>query len=76
MRTSLFYPAVLSLVLLALGGGCLLAFAAIGSTIDEHGFLHEPFGLLPIGWLLIVCGSVAAIVATARAVRRKRRAHG
>lgn len=76
MRISLFSPTALSLVLLTLGGGCLLAFAAIGSTIDEHGFLHEPFGLLPIGGLLIVCGGVAAIVAAIRAVRRKRGTRG
>jgi hypothetical protein len=49
----------------------------IGSTIDEQGFLHEPFGLLPIGWLLIFVGAVMAIIAGIRALLRgpTRKAH-
>ena len=35
----------------ALGAACFLAFALIGSSVDEHGLLHEPFILVPIGWL-------------------------
>ncbi|MGO4262608.1 DUF3955 domain-containing protein [Lysobacter sp. TAB13] len=68
--TRLFSLSTLSLALLALGGGCLLAFGLIGSTIDEQGFLHEPFALLPIGWLLIFTGALLAIVAGVRALLR------
>lgn len=53
----------LSFVLLALGGACLLAFNLIGSTIDAQGMLHEPFGLIPIGWLLILGGAAVGVVA-------------
>lgn len=56
----------LALVLIALGGACLLTFNLIGSTIDAQGMLHEPFGLIPIGWLLIACGAVAGIITAIR----------
>jgi len=59
-------PTILSLALIALGGACLLAFHLIGSTIDAQGMLHEPFGLIPIGWLLIVGGAAAGVVAAIR----------
>ncbi|MGO1071868.1 DUF3955 domain-containing protein [Lysobacter sp. CA199] len=72
MRFSFSLP-MLSLVSIALGGGCLLAFRLIGSSIDEHGFLHEPFGLLPIGWTLILGGAVAMLVAGLGAMARRQR---
>lgn len=59
-----------SLILIALGGACLLAFNLIGSTIDAQGMLHEPFGLIPIGWLLIACGAALGLTGLARAVLR------
>ncbi|MBW8809902.1 MAG: DUF3955 domain-containing protein [Lysobacter sp.] len=62
----------MSLALLALGCACLLAFNLIGSTIDAQGMLHEPFGLIPIGWLLIVIGAVTGTIAVARRLWRGR----
>jgi len=56
-------------VLLLIGVGCLVAFSLIGSSVDQDGFLKEPFPLLPIGWLLIGVGTPWTIVI---AVRRKR----
>ena len=44
------------------GMGCLFLFKSIGSTIDENGFLHEPFPLLPIGWLLIFGGVLSLLM--------------
>ena len=35
---------------------CWLAYGAIGSHVDEQGILREPFGLIPIGWLLVFAG--------------------
>lgn len=61
----------LSFVLLALGGACLLAFNLIGSTIDAQGFLHEPFGLIPIGWLLIFVGTLTGLAWLARTILRR-----
>ena len=48
-------------LLLVAGALCLLAFNLIGSTVDAQGVLHEPFGLLPIGFLLIVLGALIYI---------------
>lgn len=60
-----------SLLLLAFGGACLLAFNLIGSTIDAQGMLHEPFGLIPIGWLLIFGGALIGLACLARTVLRR-----
>ena len=46
----------ISFLLLVAGALCLLAFNLIGSTVDAQGVLHEPFGLLPIGFFLMVLG--------------------
>jgi hypothetical protein len=41
--------------------GCIIAFEAIGSEVNEDGTLVEPFFLLPIAWLLFVIGGILAI---------------
>ena len=56
----------ISILLLMTGGLCLLAFNLIGSTVDAQGVLHEPFGLLPIGFLLIVLGALIYIYQLAK----------
>jgi len=33
----------------------------IGSSVDEQGFLHEPFALVPIGWLFLIIGVGAGV---------------
>ena len=53
-------------VLAAMGVCCLVAFELIGSTVDEDGTLHEPFGLIPIGLLLL---GVAILLLLAGAVK-------
>ena len=53
-------------VLAAMGVCCLVAFELIGSTVDEDGTLHEPFGLIPIGLLLL---GVAMLLLLAGAVK-------
>ncbi|CAG35095.1 DUF3955 domain-containing protein [Desulfotalea psychrophila] len=30
---------------------CMISYRIIGSSIDSEGFLHEPFALIPLGWL-------------------------
>lgn len=50
-----------ALVLLILGMACLISFKLIGSTIDELGFVHEPFFLVIIGYFLIVLGIIGFI---------------
>lgn len=46
---------------LGIGMACIFMFKSIGSTIDENGVLHEPFPLLPIGWLFIFGGGLLAL---------------
>ncbi len=38
-------------------GGCVGLYRSIGSRVDEQGFLHEPFGLIPLGWLCLMSGA-------------------
>lgn len=52
---------------------CLLAFRLIGSSLDQDGFLQEPFGLLPIGYLLVVAGALVALIGFIRLRIEKRR---
>lgn len=33
-------------------------FNLMGSTVDANGVLHEPFFLIPVGWLLIMVGAL------------------
>ena len=52
----------LCLVILILGVACLSSFELIGSTIDDKGFLHEPFFLVIIGWFLVGLGTIGLIL--------------
>jgi len=45
---------------------CQLGFKLIGSSVDENGFLAEPFGLLPISWMFISLGLVLLIIRLAK----------
>jgi hypothetical protein len=59
-RTSKFMMhAAVALMLAALG--CVIAFAAIGSSVAQDGRLIEPFFLIPIAWLLALTGAILAI---------------
>ena len=53
-------------IFIVLGLACLAAFRIIGSSVDENGMLHEPFALLPIGFLLLVAGALFAVVSLLR----------
>ncbi|MGY4108532.1 DUF3955 domain-containing protein [Aeromonas encheleia] len=58
----------------ALGVISLISFQLIGSYVDSQGYLHEPFGLLPIGFLFIFMGTLLALFGTFRAFCRQKRA--
>ncbi len=49
-------------VMIVLGVCCLLARSLIGSYVDEEGWLHEPFFLIPTGFFLILIGVLAWVV--------------
>ena len=42
---------------------CAVAYRVIGTSVDRNGGLHEPFALIPIGYLM-----GAGAIATASAV--------
>lgn len=49
-------------ILLGWGVFAFVIFGWIGSTVDEHGVLHEPFFLVPLGYLLFFIGIILALV--------------
>ncbi|MDM5131126.1 DUF3955 domain-containing protein [Aeromonas piscicola] len=57
----------------ALGMISLISFNLLGSYVDSQGYLHEPFGLLPIGFLFIFMGILLALLSVLRAFFRQRR---
>lgn len=61
--------------LLTIGLSLLVTFCSLGSTIDEQGFLHEPFPLLAIGSLLSFTGLVLAFLLALATGARKIAAH-
>ncbi len=63
---------VAGLALLGLAAAILLAYSLIGSSVDENGWLHEPFAAIPLSWFFGVAG--AALIAIA--VWRDRRGRG
>ncbi|MFQ2482724.1 DUF3955 domain-containing protein [Aeromonas caviae] len=53
------------------GLGCFVAFNLLGSTLDAQGFLHEPFALLPLGYLLLFTGMVLTVIPLLRKGRTR-----
>ncbi|MFD1411087.1 DUF3955 domain-containing protein [Lapidilactobacillus gannanensis] len=53
---------IISLILLVLGGGCFLISGLIGSYVDSQGILHEPFFLIPLGYLLLAIGIIGLLI--------------
>tara|TARA_X000000368_G_scaffold388756_1_gene350509 strand:- start:4100 stop:4297 length:198 start_codon:yes stop_codon:yes gene_type:complete len=41
---------------------CFLLFYLIGSEVDESGYLHEPFFLLPIGFISIIISMILYVL--------------
>ncbi|MGY3858446.1 DUF3955 domain-containing protein [Aeromonas veronii] len=58
--------------LMGLGVASFMAFSLMGSSLDEAGCLHEPFALLPLGYLLLLAGACIGIAGVIRARRRPR----
>jgi len=42
--------------------GCFIALNLIGSYVDKEGGLHEPFALIPIGYLLSFTGILGTLL--------------
>ncbi len=58
-------------LLILAGLGYFLAFNLLGSTLDAQGFLHEPFALLPLGYLLLFTGMVLTVIPLLRKGRTR-----
>ena len=48
---------------------CAVAYRVSGTTVDNDGVLHEPFALIPIGYLM---GAGAIATASAAVLRQGR----
>lgn len=59
--------------LMVMGIGSFMAFSLIGSSLDKQGFLHEPFALLPLGYLLLLTGAGLTFLGLIRTRRQARR---
>lgn len=60
-------------VLVALGILCIVIFRMVEPHVDKDGVLHEPFGLLPIGLVLILLGGLwTAVSFSIRYIKRRR----
>lgn len=53
------------------GFACWIAYAAIGAEVDAQGVLHEPFALVPAGWLMVVTGVIGGLVRGAITLYRR-----
>lgn len=51
---------------------CFAAFSMIGSTVDANGILHEPFGLIPIGYLFALLAVIFGVCLLVGAVKKKK----
>ena len=49
-------------LLLAFSATCVVSYWRIGSYVDADGFLHEPFGLIPLGYLSGFLGAILLVV--------------
>lgn len=49
-------------LLLALAATFVVMYWRIGSYVDADGFLHEPFGLIPLGYLSGFLGAILLVV--------------
>jgi hypothetical protein len=57
---------IVGALLLALAATFVVMYWRIGSYVDADGFLHEPFGLIPLAWLSGLTGAVLIAIAVKR----------
>ncbi|MFG2191443.1 DUF3955 domain-containing protein [Streptomyces sp. NPDC048639] len=51
-----------SAALLWAGALSFVVNIASGSSVDDNGVLHEQFALVPVGWALLLVGTVSALI--------------
>lgn len=62
----------LSILFLSIGVLCFAAFDWIGASVDANGILHEPFGLIPSGYLALLIGVISGLACF---IKNKRSQH-
>ena len=60
-----------TIIMILTGIGCFLLSTMIGSTIDSNGVLHEPFFLIPIGYLFLLMGLISGFIYLFRKLRKQ-----
>ena len=60
--------------LAVMGLSCFVAFELIGAAVDNNGLLHEPFALIPVGFLLVTLGVLLALSGLIHGIIGHRRA--
>lgn len=60
-----------TIIMILAGIGCFLLSTIIGSTIDSNGVLHEPFFLIPIGYLFLLMGLISGFIYLFRKLRKQ-----
>ncbi|UXH99909.1 DUF3955 domain-containing protein [Photobacterium sp. TY1-4] len=61
----------LSVVLLGISLLCGVSYHLIGSSVDDNGFLVEPFGFIPLFWLFLLLAVVSFVVTWIRVWSRR-----
>lgn len=60
---------LISIMLLTIATICFLAKAFIGQpVVDSNGMLHEPFFLIPIGYLFLLSGVIGLLIALVKKI--------
>ncbi|HIY92989.1 DUF3955 domain-containing protein [Companilactobacillus sp. HBUAS56275] len=67
MRINLY----VTIITILAGVGCFVLFNMIGSTLDGNGVLHEPFFLVPIGYLFLLMGLISGFIYLFRKLRKR-----
>lgn len=63
---------LISIILLTIGAICFLAKTLFGRPeIDSNGMLHEPFFLIPIGYLFLVSGVIGLLIVLIKKITKK-----
>jgi len=61
---------IITIAMLLGGVICFGLFMMIGSTVDSSGILHEPFFLVPIGYLFLLMGIISGVVYLIQRIRK------
>lgn len=63
---------LISIILLTIAAICFLAKAFLGQPeVDSNGMLHEPFFLIPIGYLFLLSGVIGLLIALVKKITKK-----